>query len=113
VRDSEVDGFLERSAPDDVRDTMGWLSAGGYLLKSHLGDGSLGAEFVYAVAVEVIITVDRSQWMLEIALRLRRRPLAVRPVGGRTCGAPLQRSLPPELLGFWKVNGSGTSCQTE
>lgn len=67
VEDAQVDGFLARFAPDDVRDTIAWLSENGYLLSSHRGDSTFGAQFVYSGKTTVFITVDRSQWMLDVA----------------------------------------------
>jgi len=67
VDDLEVDEFLQRSAPGDVRDTIAWLSVSGYTLGSHHGEGTFGAQFVYMGEAKVLITVDRSQWMLDVA----------------------------------------------
>jgi hypothetical protein len=69
VEDPEVEEFLRRFAPGDVRDTIAWLSANGYALSSHRGEGTFGAQFVYRSDAEVLVTVDRSQWMLDIAPR--------------------------------------------
>lgn len=69
MKDPEVDEFLRGFAPGDVRDTIAWLCANGYTLRSHRGDGTFGAEFVYIGEAKVLITVDRSQWMLDIAPR--------------------------------------------
>jgi hypothetical protein len=69
VQRPEIDDFLQRSAPDDVRATIVWLSASGYTLSSHRGESTFGAQFVYAGQAEVLITVDRSQWMLDVAPR--------------------------------------------
>jgi hypothetical protein len=69
VEDFQVDEFLRRSAPDDVRDTIAWLSANGYTLSSHRGASTFGAQFVYTGYAEVVVTVDRSQWLLDVASR--------------------------------------------
>jgi hypothetical protein len=66
----QVDEFLRSHAPQDVQDTISWLVAEGYPLVSHQGESTFGAQFVYARDVEVHITVDRSQWYLDIAPRL-------------------------------------------
>lgn len=66
---SQIDEFLRRYAPEDVRDTIGWLAANGYLLVSHHVESTFGAKFVYAGGAEVRITVDRSQWFLDVAPR--------------------------------------------
>jgi len=67
VDESLVDEFLRTHAPDDVRDAIGWLTTNGYPLTSHEGASTFGAQFVYRGDAEVLITVDRSQWMLDIA----------------------------------------------
>jgi hypothetical protein len=69
MEDLEVGEFLQRFAPDDVRETIAWLIANGYTLDSHRGEGTFGAEFVYVGDAEVRITVDRSQWSLDVAPR--------------------------------------------
>ena len=110
VEDLEVEEFLQRFAPSDVQDTIAWLSANGYTLSSHRGDGTFGAEFVYTGDVRVLINVDRSQWMLDVAPRpdadawqydvliaaQTRRPYAeVFPrTGDRSVGAPLPEQSP-------------------
>src|SRR5699024_10055448 len=69
VEGLEVNELLRRSAPDDVQATIAWLSANGYTLTSHGGEGTFGAQFVYSGDAQVVITVDRSQWMLDVAPR--------------------------------------------
>ncbi len=90
MQSSEVDEFLRRFAPGDVRDTIAWLSANGYALESHRGEGSFGARFVYAGPAKVIITVDRSQWMLDVAPQPDTEPwqydLLVAAYAGRAYG---------------------------
>lgn len=49
MEDLEVGEFLQRFAPDDVRATIAWLTANGYILSFHRGEGTFGAEFVYVV----------------------------------------------------------------
>jgi hypothetical protein len=66
---SEIDEFLSAYAPADVQHTNAWLSANGYALVAHNGDSTFGAQFVYEEDTEVRITVDRSQWFLDIAPR--------------------------------------------
>ena len=63
-----MDEFLQRAAPSDVQETIAWLSAYGYTLSSHQGDGTFGAQFRYLGEAKVLITVDRSQWSLDVAL---------------------------------------------
>lgn len=50
-----------------MRDTIAWLSANGYSLSSHRGEGTFGAQLVYTSDAEVLVTVDRSQWILDVA----------------------------------------------
>lgn len=69
MEDLEVREFLQRFAPDDVRETITWLTANGYSLSTHRGEGTFGAEFVYVGDAEVRISVDRSQWTLDVAPR--------------------------------------------
>lgn len=69
MEDLEVGEFLQRFAPVDVLETIAWLSANGYILSSHRGETTFGAEFVYVGDAEVRITVDRSQWFLDVAPR--------------------------------------------
>jgi hypothetical protein len=69
VEDLRADEFLQRSAPDDVQDTIAWLTANGYTLSSQRGESTFGAQFVYTSDPEVLVTVDRSQWMLDVARR--------------------------------------------
>lgn len=68
VQSPEIDD-VQRLAPDDVRATIEWLSANGYTLRSHRGESTFGAQFIYAGQAEIHITVDRSQWTLDIAPR--------------------------------------------
>lgn len=69
MEDHEVNEFLEHFAPSDVNETIRWLSTNGYALASHRGGSTFGAQFVYTGEAEVVITVDQSQWMLDIAPR--------------------------------------------
>jgi hypothetical protein len=69
VEHFQVDEFLTRYAPDDVRDTIAWLATHGYTLVSRQGEGTFGALLVYGGDAEVRITVDRSQWCLDVAPR--------------------------------------------
>ena len=55
--------------PRDVQEAIAWLSANGYTLTSHRGEGTFGAPFVYIGGAKVVVTVDRSQWMLAVASR--------------------------------------------
>jgi hypothetical protein len=64
---SQIDEFLHTYAPADVQDTVAWLSANGYALVAQKGDSTFGAQFVYEGHAEVRITVDRSQWFLDVA----------------------------------------------
>jgi hypothetical protein len=110
VEDLEVDEFLQRFAPGDVQDSISWLIANGYTLSSHRGEGAFGAQFVYTSDAEVLVTVDRSQWFLDVAPRpgaeawqydlliaaQMSKPYGeVFPtVGARTVGDPLPEQLP-------------------
>ena len=110
VEDREVDAFLQRSAPGDVRDTIAWLSANGYALSSQTGQGTFGAQFVYMAGAKVVVTVERSQWMLDVAPRhdaeawqydLLIAAQAGQPyrdvfpkIGARSVGDPLPEQLP-------------------
>lgn len=107
---SQVDEFLHTYAPADVQDTVAGLSANGYALAAQKGDSTFGAQFVYEGRAEVRITVDRSQWLLDVAPRpsskgwqydlllAARRGLeygALFPkTGARVLGAPLPEQLP-------------------
>lgn len=122
MEDREANEFLRRFAPDDVQETVAWLSATGYALSSHSGEGTFGAQFVYTGDAEVLITVDRSQWMLEVARRHQRQAwqydlLVVaqvgRPygdvfpsVGDRSDGEPLPEQLPEGVC--WSETLPGT-----
>ena len=64
---SQIGGFLRTYAPADVQNTIAWLSANGYGLVAQEGDSTFGAVFVYQGDAEVRITVDRSQWLLDVA----------------------------------------------
>ena len=59
--------FLAAHAPPDVRTTIAWLLDHGYALASHEGSSTFGAQFVYEGESLVRVTVDRSQWLLDIA----------------------------------------------
>lgn len=63
----QVDEFLRTYAPGDVQNTVAWLSANGYTLVSQVRESTFGSQFVYAQNAEVWITVDRSQWCLDVA----------------------------------------------
>jgi hypothetical protein len=93
-----------------VWDTIAWLSANGYALSSQRGEGTFGAQFVFTRDAEVLVTVDRSQWMLDVAPRpgaaawqydLLVAAQAGRPyeevvpmAGARSVGNPLAEQLP-------------------
>ncbi len=62
-----ADEFFRSDAPADVQATGAWLLANGYALSSQSGEGAFGAEFVIRGPAEVRITVDRSQWLLDVA----------------------------------------------
>lgn len=110
MEDLEVNEFLRRSAPKDVQDAISWLTANGYTLRSHRGDGTFGAQFVYTGDAEILVTVDRSQWMLDVAPRpganvwqydlliaaQMRKPYgeAFPAAGARSIGDPLPQQLP-------------------
>ena len=82
--------FLAAHAPSDVRKAIGWLLDNGYTLASHDGGGTFGAQFVYEGQSLVRVTVDRSQWMLDIAAvagsKLIQYDLAVAAHSGSTYG---------------------------
>ena len=109
MEDREVDEFLNRCAPGDVKDSISWLIANGYTLESHRGEGTFGAQFVYTGAAEVLVTVDRSQWMLDVAPSPGAEPWQydvliaaqmskpygeVFPTAARSVGDPLPGQLP-------------------
>jgi hypothetical protein len=110
MEQSQVDEFLHTYAPADVQDTVAWLSANGYALVAQNGDSTFGAQFVYEGDTELRITVDRSQWLLDVAptpgskmwqydlLLAARRGLdygALFPeTGARVPGDPLPEQLP-------------------
>lgn len=52
-----------------MQDAIAWLSANGYTLSSQRGESTFGSQFVYTGGAEVLLTVDRSQWMLDVAPR--------------------------------------------
>ena len=107
---SQIGEFLRTYAPADVQHTIAWLSANGYALVAHEGDSTFGAVFVYQGDAEVRITVDRSEWLLDVAptpgskawqydlLLAARRGLdygALFPeTGARLPGDPLPEQLP-------------------
>lgn len=64
---SQIGEFLRTYAPADVQHTIAWLSANGYALVAQEGSSTFGAVFVYKGDAEVRITVDRSQWSLDVA----------------------------------------------
>ncbi len=59
--------LLAAKAPMDVQETIGWLLVNGYKLAAHDGGDTFGAQLLYDGPSQVRVTVDRSQWMLEIA----------------------------------------------
>ena len=104
-----VDQFFRSQAPVDVRETVAWLLANGYSLLSHQGEGTFGALFVFVGEAEVRITVDRSQWFLDVAhapgaeawqYDLLVAARSGQPYGERfpaTDSKPLARTLPEQL----------------
>jgi hypothetical protein len=69
VDDTQPDAFLKQFAPNDVQDTVAWLIANGYPLVAHRGESTFGAQFVYVGDTKVLVTVDRGQWMLDVAVK--------------------------------------------
>jgi hypothetical protein len=67
VQESEADEFLRRHAPVDVQETVKWLRGNGYSLTEQRGGSTFGAVFVYCGATRVVVSVDRSQWWLDVA----------------------------------------------
>ena len=67
VKQVRVDEFLRVHAPADVQNTVAWLLANGYKLASQVGESPFGAQLVYVLEAEVRITVDQSQWCLDVA----------------------------------------------
>ncbi|WP_199422953.1 hypothetical protein [Actinotalea solisilvae] len=63
-----ADEFFRSDSPVDVQATVAWLLANGYGLSSQSGEGAFGARFVFRGPAEVRITVDRSQWLLDVAV---------------------------------------------
>jgi hypothetical protein len=110
MEQSQIGEFLHTYAPADVQDTVAWLSTNGYALVAQNGDSTFGAQFVYEGDAEVRITVDRSQWFLDVAPRPGSHPwpydliLAARQgldygelfpgTGPRLLGDPLPEQLP-------------------
>lgn len=94
----------------DVRGAIAWLSANGYTLSSHRGEGTLGAQFAYAGDARVVIIVDRSQWMLDVAPRPDAEPWQYELAD---CGAgryALRRGLPEGWLRGRSRTDSLSSC---
>ena len=61
--------LLAAKAPKDVQETIDWLLTNGYKLAAYDGGDTFGAQLVYDGPSQVRVTVDRSQWMLEIAAK--------------------------------------------
>jgi len=66
----EVDEFLRRFAPEDVRAAVEWLLGQGFVLTGRSPQtrlGTFGSSLTYTGDATVIITVDRSQWHMDVA----------------------------------------------
>jgi hypothetical protein len=67
----DVEEFLGFHATDDVRATVRWLVDNGYVFARYDGGSSglsaFGSSFVYIGDAEVAVTVDKSQWYLDIS----------------------------------------------
>ncbi|WP_062530095.1 hypothetical protein [Demequina rhizosphaerae] len=59
--------LLARQAPRDVRAAVEWLTGHGYVLAGHSGGSSFGAQLTFDGEAQVVITVDRGQWFLDVA----------------------------------------------
>jgi sugar phosphate isomerase/epimerase len=65
--------FVRSQAPLDVLETVEWLDDHGFTLTEHAGEGSFGSTWADEKEALIRITVDRSQWMLDIAHHMARR----------------------------------------
>ena len=63
----QVDDLLLQQAPTDVVRTVQWLLSRGYRQTHREGDNTFGARWVYSGRAQVLIAVDRSQWVLDVA----------------------------------------------
>lgn len=106
----QVSQFFRTHAPTDVQHTLAWLSSSGYVLVSQEGTNTFGAVFVFEGDCVVQISVDRSQWSLDVAVTPAAAPwqydllLAAQSnqeyaqqfpwVGTRPAGAALPKQLP-------------------
>lgn len=63
----QVDDLLLQQAPTDVVRTVQWLLSRGYRQTHRAGDNTFGARWVYSGRAQVLIAVDRSQWVLDVA----------------------------------------------
>jgi hypothetical protein len=62
--------YSDEHATDDVLATMRWLEASGYVLTEATGgtgEGNGSVRLVFTGRREVAITLDRSQWVLDVA----------------------------------------------
>ena len=60
--------LIDKFAPADVRDTVSWLKDHRFVMVASDTDrGTFGSRWVFArSATEVYVTIDRSQWLLDI-----------------------------------------------
>ncbi len=63
----QVSEFMAAHAPGDVRAAIEWLLGNGYTLVSRSGGTPFGATFTFEGLSMVRVSVDRSQWMLDIS----------------------------------------------
>ena len=100
--------YVESVAPDDVLDTLSWLSAHGYEVTRAVGAGEhMGsALLVFSLSREVTVVRDRDQWDTSVALSpggkshsvavlaAARRGIPWDPGPRRPVGTPLAQKLP-------------------
>ena len=98
----EVEEFLRSRAPVDVQETVAWLLANGYTLTGHEGGGEFGALFVFAGQAEARITVDRSQWFLDVAQAPGAKPWQYDLLIAASSGRPYGQRFPAVgTVGSW------------
>jgi hypothetical protein len=68
VSNAISEDLIDKFAPADVRDTVRWLKGRRFVMAdSNTDSGTFGSRWVFArEATEVHVTVDRSQWLLDI-----------------------------------------------
>jgi len=74
VGDELAADLLSRFAPFDVTAAIVWLIENGYALTSQRGTSTFGAQWVYSADRDVVVTVDRAQWMLDVSANVGEAP---------------------------------------